>query len=82
MFSGLDPKELGRLMTLAHVGTEMVVPIGLGLLVDWWLGTLPWFGVVGVFVGFIVGLVHLIQLNNRPEPPKSPNAPRPNKDQS
>ena len=37
MFSGIDPKELGRLMTLAHVGTEMVVPIVVGL--NWRRGT-------------------------------------------
>lgn len=76
----LDPKELGRLMTLAQVGTEMVVPIGGGLLLDRWLGSLPWCTVVGVFLGLVLGIVHLVALNSPQNTPKPPNDSRPNKD--
>ena len=63
-------------LSIGQIGLEMVVPIGLGLLVDRWLGTLPWFGVAGVFVGFIGGFLHLLNVlkkidrNNPPKPPK------------
>ncbi len=81
MFPGsLDPKELGRLMSLAQVGTEMVVPIVGGVLLDRWLGSLPWFTVVGVFLGLVLGLVHLIALNARADKKKPTNETGPNKD--
>lgn len=82
MFSGMDPKELGRLMTLAYVGTEMVVPIVVGLLVDRWLGSLPWCTVVGVVVGLVVGIVHLVQLTKPTDSSRPPGASRPDKDNS
>ncbi len=76
-----DPKELGRLLALAQVGTEMVVPIVGGLLLDRWLGTLPWFTVVGVCLGFVFGIVHLVVLSAPGDgKPKSPDDSRPNKD--
>jgi len=81
MFPGsLDPKELGRLMSLAQVGTEMVLPIGVGLLLDRWLVSLPWCTVVGVFLGLTLGIVHLVVLNNPSDKPKPPDPSRPNKD--
>jgi F0F1-type ATP synthase assembly protein I len=62
--------------SIGQIGLEMVLPIALGLLIDYWLGTLPWIGVVGVFVGFIGGFLHLLNLlkkidrNNPPKPPQ------------
>jgi len=82
MFSGFDPKELGRLMSLAHVGTEMVVPIVVGLLLDRWLGSLPWCTVVGVVLGLVVGIVHLVHITSQPDKPGPPDASRPDKDNS
>ncbi len=82
MFSGFDPKELGRMMTLANVGIEMVVPIGIGLLLDRWLGSLPWCTVVGVVLGLVVGIVHLVRVTSQPDGPAPPDASRPDKDNS
>jgi F0F1-type ATP synthase assembly protein I len=60
-----DPKELGYYFTLAHVGLEMVAPMGLGIALDHYFGWTPWATVVGVVLGFTGGLVHLILLSNR-----------------
>jgi F0F1-type ATP synthase assembly protein I len=80
--NSLDPKELGRLLSLAQVGTEMVVPIVAGLLLDRWLGTLPWCTVVGVFLGLILGIIHLVVLNSFSDTPKAPRGSNSNKDAS
>jgi F0F1-type ATP synthase assembly protein I len=53
-----------------------------GLLVDRWLGSLPWGTVAGVVVGLVVGIVHLIHLTNQAESPKPPDVPGPDKDNS
>lgn len=80
--NSLDPKELGRLMSVAQVGTEMVVPIGAGLLLDRWLGSLPWCTVVGVFLGLILGIVHLVVLTSSSDTPKAPRGSDSSKDAS
>jgi hypothetical protein len=59
---------MAKLMTIGTVGTEMVAPIGLGLLLDYFLGTMPWFMVTGAVLGLVVGIVHLIQLNKPGRP--------------
>ena len=35
---------------------------GIGYLVDVWLGTAPWFLVIGLFLGVIVGLFELAKI--------------------
>jgi ATP synthase protein I len=50
---------------LAQIGLEMVAPIAVGLWLDYRFGTLPWLTLVGVAVGFIGGMVHLIWAVNR-----------------
>lgn len=59
---------MARLMTIGSVGSEMVIPIGAGIGVDWWLGTIPLFSVVGAVLGLGLGIFHLVVLNR----PKSP----------
>lgn len=60
-----DPKEIGRLYALAQVGLEMVAPIGLGVLADYYLGWTPWGAVVGAVLGLVGGMAHLVALVNR-----------------
>jgi F0F1-type ATP synthase assembly protein I len=70
-----DPKEMGRLMALAQVGLEMVVPIGAGLLPDSYVGWSPWGIVGGTVLGFFGGLYHLLVMLKRFEKnePPGPN---------
>jgi ATP synthase protein I len=60
-----DGKDLGRYVAFGQVGLEMVVPIVIGLAVDYYLGCGPWGVIVGTVVGFSGGLVHLIVLANK-----------------
>jgi F0F1-type ATP synthase assembly protein I len=62
-----DRKELGRYLALAQVGFEMVGPIGIGILLDLYLGWSPWGIIGGACVGLCGGLAHLITLTNRPD---------------
>jgi len=66
-----DPKELGFYFSLAQVGLEMVVPIGLGLALDYYLGWGPWAAVTGAVLGLVGGLAHLVTLLNRREESES-----------
>jgi len=43
----------------------MVAPIGLGLALDYWLGSSPWGAVIGAILGFVGGITHLIVLVNQ-----------------
>ncbi len=60
-------RNLGRLMAIASVGTEMVVPIIMGIGLDIWLGWMPVLSIVGVISGLALGIYHLALLN-RPKP--------------
>lgn len=65
--------ELGRYFALATAGFEMVVPIFLGAYLDARLGWTPWLTAVGVVLGLVGSLLHLIILLKRyDEPPKTP----------
>jgi hypothetical protein len=57
-----DPKEMRFYLSLAQVGTEMVGPLLVGLLLDWLLGWLPWATVVGAVLGFVGGMMHMISM--------------------
>ncbi len=39
--------------------------LGLGLLLDRWLGTTPWLLVVGIVLGSVVGLYQFVRLTSR-----------------
>lgn len=66
-----DARRLGLYMAMAQVGTEMVVPAVVGLLLDLYLGWTPWALLAGTILGLAGGLYHLIaitkQLNKRDE---------------
>ena len=60
-----DPKELGRYFALAQIGLEMVAPIALGLVLDYYLNWTPWGVVCGTIIGFAGGLLHLLTMLKR-----------------
>jgi F0F1-type ATP synthase assembly protein I len=62
LFGSQNPRELGFYFALAQVGLEMVVPMGVGLYLDYQLEWSPWGLIVGTIFGFVGGLVHLISL--------------------
>ena len=59
---------------LSQIGVEMAAPIGLGALLDYWVGWGPWATVSGAVLGLIGGLFHLVTLSNRPLPEDDDNA--------
>lgn len=66
-----DRKELGLYLALAQVGFEMVSPIGVGILLDVYLGWSPWGVIGGAVLGLCGGMAHLISLTNRQDQSKS-----------
>jgi F0F1-type ATP synthase assembly protein I len=71
-----ERRQMGRYLSLGQVGFEMVVPIIGGILLDRWLGTVPWLFVAGVVLGFVGGLIHLIRLVNKLNSEDSPKTPK------
>jgi F0F1-type ATP synthase assembly protein I len=68
-------KELGRYLALSQVGLEMVGPILLGVVLDYYLGWSPWGVLVGAVLGLTGGLFHLIQLTANDETPPTKQPP-------
>jgi F0F1-type ATP synthase assembly protein I len=62
-----DMREMGIYFTLAQVGVEMVVPLVVGLVIDYYAGTMPWLTMAGMVVGFVGGIVHIVVLANQQE---------------
>jgi F0F1-type ATP synthase assembly protein I len=60
-----EKRRFGLYLALGQAGMEMMAPLALGLLLDHWLGTIPWLTVVGAVLGFAGGLAHMIVLANR-----------------
>ncbi len=58
-------RELATYYALAQVGMEMVVPVGVGMLLDYYLDWTPWGVVVGAVLGLIVGITQLVTISNR-----------------
>jgi len=62
-----DSRELGLNLTLAQVGFEIVSPLIAGLLIDYFVGTMPWCTLGGIVVGFVGGVTHIVLLSNKQE---------------
>jgi F0F1-type ATP synthase assembly protein I len=60
-----DAKELGFYFSLAQVGLEMVTPMCVGITLDYYLDWRPWATVVGLIVGFVGGITHMIVMVSR-----------------
>lgn len=63
MAEGDYNRTVSRLMAYSAIGTEMTLPIAIGIGLDVWWGCSPWLTIVGVLLGFTAGLLHLIRLN-------------------
>ena len=61
----VNPREYGLYLSVAQVGMEMAAPIGLGLVLDHFLGWSPWGVVGGAVFGLVAGVAHLAALVNR-----------------
>jgi hypothetical protein len=63
------PSPWGYYWVLAQVGFEMAVPIAIGMALDRYFGWAPWAGAAGALIGFVGGIIHLIFLLRRLDPP-------------
>jgi F0F1-type ATP synthase assembly protein I len=64
--------------TIITISMEMVLPIGLGYLVDTWLGTRIVFVILGAVAGMTLGMWHLMQVVSKSSSPgKGPGSKRP-----
>jgi F0F1-type ATP synthase assembly protein I len=54
---------------MSQVGFEMVGPIILGLMLDYYLGWRPWGMVAGALLGLCGGLAHLVHLLGKEDAP-------------
>jgi F0F1-type ATP synthase assembly protein I len=53
---------LGYYFALAQVGMEMVAPMLVGIGLDYYFGWAPWATVIGLGLGFLGGMVHLVMM--------------------
>jgi F0F1-type ATP synthase assembly protein I len=60
-------RTVSRLMEIGAVGTEMVAPILIGWVADYYTRLMPLFMIVGAIAGLIFGIRRLILLN-KPRP--------------
>jgi hypothetical protein len=61
------------------IGLEFALPAAAGYGLDSWLGTMPAATVVGVILGFIVGMLHAVRMSGEmtaDKPRRKPPAPR------
>ncbi|HEV8060762.1 MAG TPA: AtpZ/AtpI family protein [Gemmataceae bacterium] len=59
-----EPSKLAEYAALSQVGLEMVAPIGLGVLLDYWIGWGPWGVIGGAILGLVGGMAHLVSILN------------------
>jgi F0F1-type ATP synthase assembly protein I len=60
-----DSRELGYYFALAQVGVEMVAPMIVGLVIDQYAATSPWFTIAGIMLGFVGGITHIVLLTSK-----------------
>jgi F0F1-type ATP synthase assembly protein I len=60
-----DSREMGYYFALAQIGLEMVAPMLVGLGLDYFFGWTPWATVIGLGLGFLGGMVHLVMMVQR-----------------
>lgn len=53
------PGKLAQYAALSQVGMEMVAPIGIGVLIDYWRQWGPWGAICGTLLGLFVGIFRL-----------------------
>lgn len=55
-------RMMAKVAQISQIGMEMAVPVGIGVGVDFWLKTMPWFTIVGAILGPTLGFIHLLSL--------------------
>ena len=61
-----DFRLMAKVAQISQIGMEMAVPVGLGVGVDFWLKTMPWFTIIGAILGPTLGFIHLLALIRPP----------------
>ena len=78
MSGGLPPGSLGNgLRAGVEVVAALVVGVGLGLVLDRWLGTFPWLFLVFFLLGGAAGILNVLRpfrTGRNTAPPGSPGA--------
>lgn len=64
------PTDFGRGLAFAtRLGLEFVVSVIVGAVLgyglDWWLGTLPWLTIIGLFLGAVAGFLTIYRIATR-----------------
>ena len=57
---------MAKVAQISQIGMEMAVPVGLGIGIDFWLGTMPWFIIIGAILGPVLGFIHLLRILRPP----------------
>jgi len=70
-----DYRLMAKVAQISQIGLEMAVPVGVGIGVDFWLNTLPWFTIVGAILGPTLGFIHLLTLIRPSTDKKSESQP-------
>ena len=61
----VNMNDQGKYFALAQCGFEMVAPMILGIYLDKWLNTTPWFTLGSIVLGFVGGIAHMVILSNQ-----------------
>ena len=58
-------RELGYYFALMAIGSEMVFPMIVGIFLDYWLDWTPWATVIGLAVGAVGAMTHLVLMTRQ-----------------
>ncbi|HQR06065.1 MAG TPA: AtpZ/AtpI family protein [Gemmatales bacterium] len=70
-----DFRLMSKVAQISQIGMEMAVPVGLGVGLDFWLKTMPWFTIIGTILGPTLGFIHLLALINPPKEDETETKP-------
>lgn len=66
---GDSPREKARFLALGYsVSSILLGPVLLGLVIDYFVGTMPWVTIVGTFLGMALLFVQLIRFTQPRNP--------------
>ena len=66
---------MAKVAQISQIGMEMAVPVGIGVGLDFWLKTMPWFTILGAILGPTLGFLHLLSLINPSSEDKTESKP-------
>ena len=70
-----DFRLMAKVAQISQIGMEMAVPVGIGIGLDFWLKTMPWFTIIGAILGPTLGFIHLLALIRPSSDKKSESQP-------